>query len=125
MRSTIVPFAVLALKGYTPADDVTMLDCEGIPHYKRVDGVWHGEHERAYIVPCRTDTMRRVLISLARGNGQSHVLFVREDASAVLHEIATDIDHEHGQWREVPKVIALAAPCYTYDGITGAYYVAN
>ena len=99
--------------------------------YKKVYGVYKGEHERSYVIPVDPDEGARdvgALRSIAYLNNQESILVVHGDGSAYLH-YTSDPWYGHvefiGRWRDVPEGEAKASDCYTYDPHTGRYYLAG
>ncbi len=99
--------------------------------YKKVYGVYKGEHERSYVIPVDPDEGAwdvGALRSIAYCANQESILVVHGDGSAFLHYTSDQRYGEVeylGQWRDVPESVAKGSDCYTYDPQTGKYYLAG
>lgn len=134
MRDRIRPFVILALNNDSAEQDMAVLKEYDIP-FKRVDGVYKGEKENAYVVPLPYDEdgaefLLAALRSLAMGYNQECILRVHPDGSAYL--VNTDKcsvsrygrESYIGQWQEVSRHHAETLDGYTFDPESGRYFAA-
>ena len=93
---------------------------------KRVSGSYKGEEETSFVVNVQGD--RRALLDIAAFFGQESVLDLDTSRNASLifingEEPGTETREELGKFTRVDKEEALKQDAWTFDGLSGSYFI--
>lgn len=124
------PFIILALNAGNTRLEVDILRKNGVrdDQVRYLLGVYTHQDDRqvsehSYLVVCDGAKQREELIALAEQFKQESVLIVNADRSAELYYIAAGRTEHLNQWSEVSEYTAKQEKSYTFDPVTGKYYV--
>lgn len=119
------PIAILALNAGSEEHERAILAANGFNANKPLVGVYKGQEERSWLVALSdTEDARAKLVELAAAYDQESVLFSGMDRYSVLHYVEDGREEQLGVLRAVPAGVAKGKDCYTFDPVSGEYFIA-